>query len=103
MAPSKLHLLLLLLVLLLAGAVTSSPLCEIDTTDLEVCRPAVTPPDHGKTLPLPTDACCSVVRRADLKCLCSLKYALPSFGINTANALALPSKCGVSPPPECRS
>ncbi|CAK9308697.1 unnamed protein product [Citrullus colocynthis] len=101
MAPNNFIFSILVLVLLLDNGVTAYPLCKIDTTELGVCRPAVAPPEHGQPLPLPTDACCSVVRRADLKCLCSLKSALPSMGINPANALALPAKCGTSSPPEC--
>ncbi|KAE8646001.1 hypothetical protein Csa_015500 [Cucumis sativus] len=103
MAPSKLHLLLPLLVLLLPAAVTAYPLCKIDTSDLKLCRSAVTPPDHGQPLPLPTEDCCSVVRHADLKCLCNLKSVLPSMGIDTANALALPSKCLVLEKSSARS
>ncbi|KAG6607773.1 putative lipid-transfer protein DIR1, partial [Cucurbita argyrosperma subsp. sororia] len=90
----------LLFSLFLVGTI-ATPLCRVDTKELKMCQPAVAPP-HGQPLQPPTKGCCSVVRRADLKCLCSLKSVLPTIGINTANALALPSKCGIHTPPECR-
>lgn len=99
MAPNKV--LVAVLFLIAVGGVLASPLCKIDTTDLGVCRPAVTTPEHGQPLPLPTEGCCAVVRRADLKCLCNLKSMLPAIGIDAANAMALPGKCGLSIPPEC--
>lgn len=92
---------LLLLAMLLAGTSTN-PLCKIDTKELGVCQPAVAP-WHGKPLQPPTKGCCSVLRRADLKCLCNFKSILPSIGINITNALALPSKCDIKTPPECHN
>uniref|UniRef100_A0A0A0LBB0 Bifunctional inhibitor/plant lipid transfer protein/seed storage helical domain-containing protein n=1 Tax=Cucumis sativus TaxID=3659 RepID=A0A0A0LBB0_CUCSA len=91
---------LLFLVMVLAET-TATLLCKVDTKELCVCRPAVAPL-HGKPLQPPTERCCSVLRSADLKCLCNLKSILPSAGINATIALALPSKCGIPSPPECR-
>ncbi|XP_038896217.1 putative lipid-transfer protein DIR1 [Benincasa hispida] len=91
---------LLFLAILLVG-ISATLLCKVDTKELCVnCRPAVAPL-HGKPLQPPTKHCCSVIRHADLKCLCNFKSILPSVGINTTIALALPSKCGINTPPEC--
>ncbi|KAJ1392514.1 Bifunctional inhibitor/plant lipid transfer protein/seed storage helical domain [Sesbania bispinosa] len=86
-----------LLIALLSGAQAFS-LCNIDSSQLNLCRAAVT----GQSPPPPDEKCCGVVRHANLPCLCKYKSILPSLGINPTNAFALPSKCGLQTPPQCR-
>ena len=85
-----------LLIALLGGA-QAVAICNIDSSQLNLCRAAVT----GQNPPPPDEKCCAVVRQANLRCLCSYKSTLPSFGINPKNALALPGKCGLQWPPNC--
>lgn len=86
-----------LLIALLGGA-QAVVLCNIDSTKLNVCRAAVT----GQNPPPPDAKCCAVIRQANLPCLCRYKSLLPAVGINPTKALALPSKCGLKTPPQCR-
>ncbi|KAH1155164.1 hypothetical protein AAZX31_18G173900 [Glycine max] len=85
-----------LLIALLGGA-QAVAICNIDSSQLNLCRAAVT----GQNPPPPDEKCCAVIRQANLRCLCSYKSILPSFGINPKNALALPGKCGLQSPPNC--
>ncbi|KAK7276903.1 hypothetical protein RIF29_18051 [Crotalaria pallida] len=85
------------LIALLGGA-QAVVICDIDSNKLNVCRAAVT----GRYPPPPDETCCAVIRKANLPCLCSYKSVLPAFGINPTNAMALPGKCGLKTPPECR-
>lgn len=87
-----------LLFIAMVGGATAAPICDIDSTKLNQCRPAVT----GKSPPPPTKQCCNLVRYANLPCLCNFKSVLPAFGINPAQAMALPKKCGLKTPPECQ-
>ncbi|XP_021906109.1 putative lipid-transfer protein DIR1 [Carica papaya] len=90
----------LVLVMALMGAARGATgLCSIDPNKLDLCRAAVT----GESPPPPTRQCCRVVRKADLPCLCSYKSVLPAFGINPTNAFALPAKCGIKTPPQCKA
>ncbi|XP_054799903.1 putative lipid-transfer protein DIR1 isoform X1 [Prosopis cineraria] len=73
-------------------------LCNTDTTKLSLCRPAVT----GQHPPPPAKACCAVCRHADLACLCKYKSVLPALGIDPNKAIALPTKCGLTTPPQCK-
>ncbi|KAI4307933.1 hypothetical protein L6164_031057 [Bauhinia variegata] len=86
-----------LFVALLGGA-KAYLFCGLSSTKLNLCRPAIT----GESPPLPTEECCAVVYFADLACLCRYKFILLAFGINPIHALALPTKCGLKTPPECR-
>ena len=79
----------LLFIALLSGSAHAVAICNIDSSQLNLCRAAV------------TEKCCAVIRQANLRCLCSYKSILPSFGINPKNALALPAKCGLQLPPNC--
>lgn len=85
-----------LVIALLEGASAVS-ICDIDSAQLNYCRPAVS----GKSPTPPSKKCCGVVRQANLPCLCNYKAVLPSFGIDPAQAMALPKKCGMKTPPEC--
>lgn len=76
------------------GAVT---LCNVDSNQLNYCLPAV----RGGSPPPPTEDCCSVVRQANLPCLCRYLSVLPVFGIDPISAVTLPSRCSLETPPEC--
>ncbi|KAL2336499.1 hypothetical protein Fmac_010945 [Flemingia macrophylla] len=82
-----------LLIALLGGA-KGVELCNIDSSQLNLCRTAVT----GRNPPPPDEKCCAVIRQANMPCLCKYKSLLPAYGINPKNALALPSKCGLQSP-----
>lgn len=64
-------------------------LCNIETSELKLCHDAIT----GENPPSPDMKCCDVVHRCSLTCLCDYKFELPLFGINPANAMALPVVC----------
>ncbi|KAG6637703.1 putative lipid-transfer protein DIR1 [Carya illinoinensis] len=87
-----------ILLIALVGGAKATAICNIDSTKLNQCLPAVS----GQSPPPPSKQCCSVVRLANLPCLCSYKSVLPAIGINPVYALALPKKCGLKTPPECR-
>lgn len=75
-------------------------LCNIETNDLQRCRPAVT----GNNPPPPVNGCCVVLRAANLPCLCKFKSSLTAYGIDPAKAKALLPKCGIRnviAPPGC--
>lgn len=82
----------------MVGGSSAATICNIDTSKLAECLPAVS----GRSPPPPTKACCTALLSADLHCLCNYKSALPAFGINPALAMALPKKCGGSLPPNCK-
>ncbi|KAF7815905.1 putative lipid-transfer protein DIR1 [Senna tora] len=92
-----LWLLAAILVIGLWGGAEGVLLCNIESSKLNLCRAAIT----GEKPPWPTPKCCAVIGRADLSCLCKYKSLLPSVGINPANALALPGKCGLKLPRGC--
>ncbi|EOA14260.1 hypothetical protein CARUB_v10027418mg [Capsella rubella] len=76
---------------------TCIPICNIDTNDLEKCRPAVT----GNKPPRPGPDCCAVARSANLQCLCPYKPYLSSFGINPSRVRPLLAQCGINSIPSC--
>lgn len=86
------------LLIALLGGVHAAVICNIECTKLNLCRAAIT----GKNPLPPTRSCCAVLRKANLPCLCGYKSQLPAAGIDPRNALALPHKCGLKTPPECR-
>ncbi|KAK7396331.1 hypothetical protein VNO78_17251 [Psophocarpus tetragonolobus] len=86
-----------LLIVVLDGA-KASVLCDIDSGELNLCYNVVT----GNHPPKPNRKCCEVVKHANLPSLCSYKSILPVLGINLINVMALPSKCGLKTPPECK-
>ncbi|KAK8313153.1 hypothetical protein V6Z12_D01G090000 [Gossypium hirsutum] len=67
---------------------------------IAACKPAVT----GENPPPPTKECCSLIKQADLTCLCNYKDALPAFQIEPSRAFALPQKCKCkhAVPPQCK-
>ncbi|GMJ10379.1 hypothetical protein like AT5G55410 [Hibiscus trionum] len=90
--------------LLLVAAVEANDgpiVCNIALNELEQCRPAVT----GKHPPPPTKECCSLIKHADLTCLCEFKDALPALKIEPSRAFALPRKCKSNHPvpPKCKA
>ncbi|KAK7299995.1 hypothetical protein RJT34_10826 [Clitoria ternatea] len=85
------------LVLLLIDGGEGFEICNIDSSQLNLCRVAVTGPNP----PPPDQKCCEVIRQANLPCLCQYKSLLPSIGIDPKNAFALPPKCGINNPPQC--
>ncbi|KAG2394716.1 uncharacterized protein HKW66_Vig0079090 [Vigna angularis] len=86
-----------LLIAMLGGA-KAIALCDTESSKLSACYAAVT----GQHPPKPSEKCCDVVKHSNLPCLCGYKSILPAFGFNPINALALPRKCGLKTPPECR-
>lgn len=80
------------------GGAMAISICNIESSKMNLCLPAVS----GKSPTQPTEQCCAVVSGAKLSCLCSYKDLLPAFGINPKYALALPKKCGLETPPQCR-
>lgn len=74
-------------------------LCNMSEDGLMACKPAVTAPEPAD----PTAECCQALSGADLSCLCSYRnsFVLPSLGIDPDLALALPSKCNLTPPANC--
>ncbi|KAL6311065.1 hypothetical protein AAG906_011980 [Vitis piasezkii] len=75
----------------MVGGASAATICNIDTSKLAECLPAVS----GRSPPPPTKACCTALLSADLHCLCNYKSALPAFGINPALAMALPKNAAV--------
>lgn len=86
-----------LLIAMLGGA-KAYVLCDIESNKLNLCFEAIT----GNHPPKPIEKCCEVVKHANLPCFCRYKSVLPALGINPSNAFALPHKCGLKTPPECR-
>ncbi|KFK27130.1 hypothetical protein AALP_AA8G338800 [Arabis alpina] len=74
---------------------SSIRICNIDTNDMQKCRPAIT----GKNPPPPDKDCCVVVRATNLECICRFKSYLPIFGIDPSKVAALIAKCGVTTVP----
>ena len=94
----KLVLVVALLVLLVEVS-NAQTICNVSANDLLTCKPAVTKPNPAP----PTQACCSVLARTDLGCLCKYKNSnlLPSLGIDPNLAVQLPAKCHLPRPANC--
>ncbi|XWS09728.1 hypothetical protein CRYUN_Cryun39dG0014200 [Craigia yunnanensis] len=95
------HCLVAILLIALVEGSNELVICNIPLTKLDLCRPAVT----GKYPPAPTKPCCSLIKHANLTCLCNFKDALPAFNIDPARAFALPKKCksNLPTPPQCQA
>ncbi|CAK9163872.1 unnamed protein product [Ilex paraguariensis] len=87
----------LVMVLLVAPYTTSAPMCNVTVSELAECLPAAT----GVSPPPPTKQCCTIIRKADLQCLCKYKSQLRQFGADPATAMTLPKKCGLRAPKVC--
>ncbi|KAK1567893.1 hypothetical protein Q3G72_017862 [Acer saccharum] len=76
-------------------------LCNMNEDDLSTCKPAVTKPNPVDP---PPPACCEVLKKADLSCLCSYKESpmLPALGIDPDLAMGLPPKCNLPLPQSCQ-
>ncbi|KAI4312494.1 hypothetical protein MLD38_037301 [Melastoma candidum] len=72
--------------------------CRVSIDEIRTCEPAVTRGSRKD----PTNACCSVLRMADLPCLCGYKTSplIPST-VDIRLAMELPSKCSLTLPPHC--
>ncbi|KAE8696310.1 dual specificity protein kinase zakA-like [Hibiscus syriacus] len=86
----------LVMVMAIADAQT---ICNMPTSGLMACKPAVTPPKP----PPPTSTCCLALSHADMRCLCSYKNSklLPTLGIDPNLAMKLPSLCKLPHPANC--
>ncbi|MCE3215049.1 hypothetical protein HAX54_000614 [Datura stramonium] len=73
--------------------------CNMNDDGITACKPSVTQPNPVE----PSTSCCEALSGADLQCLCSYRnsFLLPSLGIDPALALALPTKCNLTSPPNC--
>ncbi|CAA7021103.1 unnamed protein product [Microthlaspi erraticum] len=93
-------LVIVLTVAIMVEETKSVRVCNIETNDLERCRPAVT----GNNPPPPVNGCCVVLRAANLRCFCQFKSYATNNGIDPAKAKALIPKCGIRNvivPPGC--
>ncbi|KAL8146709.1 putative lipid-transfer protein DIR1 [Apium graveolens] len=101
MGNSKLVALMVVMVVTVAIVVKTEAvdLCKMSEDGLMACKPAVTAPVPAD----PTAECCAALSGADLSCLCSYRnsFVLPSLGIDPDLAMALPSKCNLTPPANC--
>ncbi|KAK7299989.1 hypothetical protein RJT34_10828 [Clitoria ternatea] len=79
------------------GSGEGANICNVDSSELEACRPAVT----GDNPPPPDEQCCAALHQVNLPCLCQYKSKLPSLQIDPKEALALPAKCGIANTPHC--
>ncbi|GFQ00791.1 putative lipid-transfer protein dir1 [Phtheirospermum japonicum] len=102
--PTNTLVLMLMLAVIIIAAVNGdmatapSTICNVKVAELAECLPAIT----GKSPPRPTNKCCSVVRKTNLRCLCKYKSEFTKFGVDPKNALALPKKCKLKLPKDCK-
>lgn len=80
-----------------ANAQTTNVICNVKVTELAECLPAIS----GASPKDPTKACCAVLHKADLKCMCKLKPQLGKLGLSPEKAMKLPGKCGLTVPKGC--
>ncbi|GAA0139615.1 hypothetical protein LIER_01126 [Lithospermum erythrorhizon] len=71
---------------------TPKSICGVKISELALCIPAIS----GESPPRPTKGCCNVIKKADLRCLCSFKSQLVNYGVKPENAMALPKKCYIT-------
>ncbi|XP_060188528.1 putative lipid-transfer protein DIR1 [Lycium barbarum] len=79
------------------GAGTPKTICRVTINQLAQCLPAV----MGQKPPPPTPACCAVLHKADLRCMCNQKSELGKFGISPKAAMKLPKQCSINVPRGC--
>ncbi|GMI92964.1 DIR1-like [Hibiscus trionum] len=89
----------LVMVMVAIATTDAQTICNMPTSDLMACKPAVTPPNP----PPPTSTCCSALSHANMRCLCSYKNSklLPNLGIDPNLAMKLPSLCKLPHPAKC--
>ncbi|XP_031116885.1 putative lipid-transfer protein DIR1 [Ipomoea triloba] len=87
----------LVMIVVANAQTTSSVICKVKVTELAECLPAIS----GAAPKDPTKACCDVLCKADLKCMCKLKPQLAKFGLSPEKAMKLPGKCGLKVPRQC--
>lgn len=99
MGNSKLVALMMVMVAAIIVKTEAMELCKMSEDGLMACKAAVTAPEPAE----PTAECCEALSGADLSCLCSYRnsFVLPSLGIDPDLAMALPSKCNLTPPANC--
>ncbi|ESQ55579.1 hypothetical protein EUTSA_v10026641mg [Eutrema salsugineum] len=85
---------MVLTALMMVEEATSIHVCNVDTSDLEKCRSAVT----GNNPPPPGPGCCKVVKASNLQCFCSYKNSLSRFGINPSKVKSGLARCGAKIP-----
>lgn len=91
---------LMAMVVLVAVVVANKTptICNVGVSELGECLPAIT----GDKPSWPTKGCCKVMHKVNLPCLCNYKDKLSQYGISPKNAMALPKKCGLKLPAQCR-
>ena len=99
---------LVIVALVVAAVIGVEPVasvCGVSNAKLMACKPAVTA--GKKTVPKPSQRCCSALSGLDFACVCRLKASqveLAQLGVDrTAQYLAmkLPAKCNLNKPVPC--
>ncbi|KAF9611986.1 hypothetical protein IFM89_037269 [Coptis chinensis] len=85
-----------LVVVAILGGSKAINICNMESSQLMQCLPAIRPPPSA-----PTPGCCDLIRHANIPCLCSYKPYLPALGIDPTLALQLPKKCNMTDAAEC--
>ncbi|XP_026419804.1 putative lipid-transfer protein DIR1 [Papaver somniferum] len=86
-------------VLMIGIGVKGVTICNMDSSQLAECLPAIS--SGQASPPPPTPGCCDVMKLADMHCLCTYKVILPAFGVDPELAMGVPKKCNLTAPPEC--
>ncbi|XP_074373558.1 putative lipid-transfer protein DIR1 [Apium graveolens] len=91
--------LMAMVVLAAVEAANKTPtICNVRVSELGECLPAIT----GNKPSWPTKGCCKVMHKVKLPCLCKYKDKFLQYGISPKNAMAVPKKCGLKLPAQCR-
>ncbi|KAL9663689.1 hypothetical protein QQ045_019080 [Rhodiola kirilowii] len=94
---SNLPMWILAVALFAAGAVVT-----VDAQNVPSCASNLVPCFAYMNVTNPPESCCKPLKQTidtQLECLCNLYNTpglLPSFGVNVAEALTLPTRCGIS-------
>lgn len=93
--------LLVIAVALAAAPVPAHAVCNMSNDQFMKCQPAAAATTNPT--PDPSTDCCTVLKDADLACLCSYKNSpwLSLYNIDPKRAMELPAKCGLTPPADC--
>lgn len=87
-----------MLLLAMVAADKAPTICNVGVSELAECLPAIT----GSPPSWPTKSCCKVMHKVNLPCLCKYKDQFLKLGISPSNAMALPNKCDLKLPVECK-